>query len=214
MSEEKRFDGIILPLMFRDVAGKGRCTGIGAVMGITQRELGFGPGEIVINYAFPTDERIKKSGLFWLDNCPASGPYSRNACYYWLLPHFSQIRDASRIAIRVRPTERGFPKYIGYDAIFWTEGKPASLGHQYGLGEDIISRTLSESATLGDVIEAWVREEYDLRFSKSVKEFNEIMDEVLGDIPTMILKSAENRVRVQARDATWFSKSTLVREVV
>jgi|GEM_PF-3698782 len=117
--EEKTFDGIILPLYFTSISGRG----IGEILGITVRELGLGPKELKMNYAVPKPKELSNMGLFWLEGCDEDPqePYSERACYYWVIQCFSKSPAFEKTAIRAKPTgelEKGKVPYFNHDFIF------------------------------------------------------------------------------------------------
>jgi len=191
--EERKFNGILLPLVSRAITDR-----VGEVMGITHRELSIGPDQIKFSYAFPKDKGLSNVALFWLENCNQSGPYSMRACYYWLLPSFSKSPGGQ--AVRVRPNEHASSGDYGF--IFWQNGKPTSLGQQYVVGSNIC-RKLPADKSLYDVIEAWENDEYDVRFSRTLGEMNNILGAAIKNLPKPKLDRPRERLLLKARDAGW-----------
>ena len=206
---ENLFDGIVFPFFLKNSEVLGR------VLGATSSELEFGPRDTKVNFAYHEAEEFYKFGIFWLDNCPKTGPYSRTACYYWLMPHFSKFPETYlATAIRVRPTKEKYKTPYEHDFIFWAKGEPASSGHQYILGSEIANQLLSNDRSLPDVVKAWQNEDYDLKFTKTIGELSNAYTTILKDIPKVQLDSAMKKLEIEARNAGWKSRAPLVEAVI
>ena len=209
--EKPEFDGIILPNTY-DFGF------LGSIIGITLAELKFGPEDIKLNIAYPKSTELNKAVLFWLENLPETGPYSKSASYYWIMPEFSELSAASKMAVRIKPTsiskeDKTFHKY---DYIFWERGKPVTLGHQYSTGNEM-NRNLfynNRHLNLDDVIKAWQNEEYDMKFSKTLGEMDSIFDKLFADNPRVQINKIKRSLEIQTRNAGWETQRYLVSEFV
>lgn len=197
-------NGIILPRIYR-----GRV--IGAALGITTRELALAPKEINLVLAHPKDEAMAAAQLYWLENCPPTGEYSTEACAYWLLPHFSRLGETRNSAIRIKPNEK--ENGYGYDAIFWSQGKPISLGEQYSTGAELVPRFL-KGRTLHQLVDAWENEQYEIESALTLGELSTRLKSIVGEYPQVQFDNAEHELRLQARDAGWNATRPLVRQFV
>lgn len=212
--QEKYFDGIILPFPFRRMFSNK--TGIGNILGISMNTLETAPKDIRINIATPRQKALDQFDLYWLENCPeGNGPWGKKACYYWLLKEFSDISETGRKAIRVKPTDKGgIQNCFKEDYIFWENGKPASLGHQYFVGNQIAHRLFEDQYThFGHLIEAWKEEKYNL-WSMTIGEIRDKIDSVIGNVPIMKIVNAERSLAIDARNAGWSSQYPLVEHCV
>lgn len=202
-----KFDGILIPFFF-DRKGN-----LGRTLGITYDELQLGPQNLKINFAHPTSEKLTKFGIFWLENCPESGPYSPKACSSWLMPRFSSMPGTYyQTSIRVRPTNERDGTPFDHDFIFWSRGKPASIGHQYALGLEISERML-KGGSVNEIVKVWQKEEYDMKFSRTIGELEKGNRKILGQIPAIELSKTKRRLELKARDASWKYKQPLVEHI-
>jgi len=199
---DEAFDGIILPMPSDEER-------MGEIIGITSRELGFREKDIKVNLVSPKHEELSQLWLYWLDNCPEKGPYSRRACYSWLLPSFSVSPEKNHTAIMARPTYQEDITLMENDFIAWYGGRPVKIGHQYEMG-------IRMSKLLGDhsisvVVNAWQRGDYDVKFSKTMKEFENAYVE---NLPMERLRRPRKELEIEARNAGWEFKSALMRDFV
>ncbi len=202
--DEKKFDGMLLSYCWEK-------HGIGSVVGIATRELRFGPDSLRINIAHPKEESLSSIGLFWLEGCADRGQYCQRACYYWLLPEFSKVRELRSVVARVKPS---IEKTVGvYDFILWANGEPVPLGHQFTAGQNFSGR-LRNGLSLSEVIRAWELGEVDTDFNKTVKETNSVISQVTGDEYVMRLNSIRDEFSMKPREAIWEAKRGLLIEVV
>ncbi len=208
---DKLYDGVILPIAY-DLGF------LGSVIGITLSELKLGPENIKFNIAYPKSTELNKAVLFWLENLPETGPYSKSASYYWVLPEFSELSQASKMAVRIKPTstlkeDKTFHKH---DYIFWERGKPVTLAHQYAAGNEMARHLFynNRSLNLDDVIKAWQNEEYNMKFSKTLGEMDSIFDKLFADNPRVQINKIKKDLEIQSRNAGWETKRYLVSEFV
>lgn len=207
---KKEFNGIVLPLKFKN-GEKNNC--VGAVMGISQRELGLGPSDIVVNYAIPTNPKLSKAGMFWLEGCPETGPYSMTACSYWLLPYFSNLVDTGKTAVRIKPSRDSDGTWHTYDHIFWNNGSVVSAGHQYSFGTETSLHTFRNPTGLMSAREEWGRGHYDLKFSMNLGELNDNTKELLNKFPEVRLEVPRRELSIESRDAGWDAMVCLVKGI-
>jgi hypothetical protein len=209
--EKKLFDGIILPFEYLN-----ETAGLGTILGITSHELAGCPREMVVNVAVPKPKELSNMVVYWLDNCPeGNGPWSKRACAYWLMPRFSNLHENDRVAIRVKPADLEKDKRdYNQDFIFWVNGKPVGIGHQYQVGLSITRSILGGGRSLGDVVETWQQKAYDLRFSDSIGDFESKIGEVLRDFLMVKLIKTKRGLEIDSRNAGWKSQYPLVESVV
>lgn len=211
MPDETKYDGLILPSLYPGI----RDSGFESILGITQRELYHGPDDLKINIAQPTNKGIERNYLVWFENTPESGSYSNRACCYWTLPSFTKLPEMGGIAIRVRPSEKiNFDETnLKYDYLFWSNGKPVNLGHEYETSLKL-ARAFNSEKNLSHIVESWIKGNIDLNFSMSIGELRTKFESILGQTPGFKLNAPIKELEMTSRDASWEAKSPLVTAVV
>ena len=133
-----------------------------------------------------------------------------------MLPHLSEISEAGKMAIRVKPTSilDKDKTWYKHDLIYWSRGEPVNLGHQYEFGEDSARRYLGKNRSWNDAIEAYQNGDYEMVFSRSLAEVREIFNKTIFDVPKIKLDDAKHALRIEARNAGWPAKLALVEGVV
>jgi len=205
--EKDTFNGAVIPFFF-DREGS-----LGRIIGITSNELQLGPDNIKINIAIPAPEQLKQLRLFWLEDCPEQGPYSQTACYTWLMPRFSSMPGTYyQTAVRIKPTEDRDGTPYDSDVIFWSEGRPATPGHQYSLGLEITNRIMS-GVSMEKVVSMWLNGKYNLGFSRTIGDLKQLNSRIIERAPALRLDAEKRRLELEARDAGWPYRQPLVKEI-